>query len=237
MAWEPESRKLWTAVNERDELGSDLVPDYMTSVRDGGFYGWPYSYYGAHVDARVEPQHPELVATAIVPDYALGPAHRVTGADVRLGRKARAEVRRRNVRRPARLVEPQSLERVQGDLRARSRAAGRRGMPIDVLTGFVDADGQAMGARSESRSTSRARCSWRTTSATRSGGSPPQPESARPQRQSRIRTECRRLMPRPRGAHIRTTACARRDQSDIGKVITTDIRFRRGGRTCQCPRA
>jgi glucose/arabinose dehydrogenase len=60
-------------VNERDELGSDLVPDYMTSVREGGFYGWPYSYYGSHVDTRVKPQRPELVSTAIVPDYALGP--------------------------------------------------------------------------------------------------------------------------------------------------------------------
>lgn len=64
---------LWTVVNERDELGSDLVPDYMTSVRDGGFYGWPYSYYGTHVDARVRPQRPDLVAKALVPDYALGP--------------------------------------------------------------------------------------------------------------------------------------------------------------------
>ena len=60
-------------MNERDELGSDLVPDYMTSVRDGGFYGWPYSYYGAHVDERVKPPRPDLVAKAIAPDYALGP--------------------------------------------------------------------------------------------------------------------------------------------------------------------
>jgi glucose/arabinose dehydrogenase len=59
-------------VNERDELGNDLVPDYMTAVKDGGFYGWPYSYYGDHVDPRVSPQNPELVAAAIVPDYALG---------------------------------------------------------------------------------------------------------------------------------------------------------------------
>ena len=72
MAWEPETGALWTAVNERDELGNDLVPDYMTSVRDGGFYGWPYSYYGQHVDERVKPARPDLVAKAIVPDYALG---------------------------------------------------------------------------------------------------------------------------------------------------------------------
>jgi glucose/arabinose dehydrogenase len=72
MDWQPQSGELWTAVNERDELGSDLVPDYMTSVRDGGFYGWPYSYFGANVDTRVKPQRPDLVAAAIVPDYALG---------------------------------------------------------------------------------------------------------------------------------------------------------------------
>jgi hypothetical protein len=73
LAWESETRTLWASVNERDELGSDLVPDYMTSVRDGGFYGWPYSYYGNHVDTRVKPERPDLVASAIVPDYALGP--------------------------------------------------------------------------------------------------------------------------------------------------------------------
>jgi len=73
LAFEPTTGALWTAVNERDELGSDLVPDYMTAVREGGFYGWPYSYFGQTVDTRVEPQRPDLVARAIVPDYALGP--------------------------------------------------------------------------------------------------------------------------------------------------------------------
>jgi len=72
MGWQPQTGALWTAVNERDELGNDLVPDYMTSVRDGGFYGWPYSYFGAHVDERMTPQRPDLVARALVPDYALG---------------------------------------------------------------------------------------------------------------------------------------------------------------------
>jgi glucose/arabinose dehydrogenase len=72
MGWEPQTKKLWTTVNERDELGNDLVPDYMTSVKEGGFYGWPYSYYGQHVDRRVSPQKPDLVAKAIAPDYALG---------------------------------------------------------------------------------------------------------------------------------------------------------------------
>lgn len=70
---EPVTKALWSVVNERDELGQDLVPDYMTSVRDGGFYGWPWSYYGNHVDIRVQPQRPDMVARAIAPDYALGP--------------------------------------------------------------------------------------------------------------------------------------------------------------------
>ncbi|MDF3863077.1 sorbosone dehydrogenase family protein [Pseudomonas denitrificans (nom. rej.)] len=72
LGWEPNSGALWTAVNERDELGNDLVPDYMTSVKDGGFYGWPWSYYGQHVDKRVEPPRPDMVEKALVPDYALG---------------------------------------------------------------------------------------------------------------------------------------------------------------------
>jgi glucose/arabinose dehydrogenase len=72
MAFEPTTGALWTVVNERDELGSDLVPDYLTSVRDGGFYGWPYSYFGRNVDERIKPQRADLVAAAIVPDYALG---------------------------------------------------------------------------------------------------------------------------------------------------------------------
>ncbi|TIP05325.1 MAG: sorbosone dehydrogenase family protein, partial [Mesorhizobium sp.] len=71
LSFEPESKALWTVVNERDELGPNLVPDYMTSVKDGAFYGWPYSYYGQHVDPRVMPQRPDMVAKAIPPDYAL----------------------------------------------------------------------------------------------------------------------------------------------------------------------
>jgi hypothetical protein len=70
--WEPHTGELWAVVNERDELGSDLVPDYLTSVRRDAFYGWPYSYYGQHVDKRVSPQRPELVARAVSPDFALG---------------------------------------------------------------------------------------------------------------------------------------------------------------------
>ncbi|MDM0078206.1 sorbosone dehydrogenase family protein [Variovorax sp. J2P1-59] len=72
MGWEPDTNVLWTVVNERDEIGSDLVPDYLTSVKDGAFYGWPWSYYGGHVDARVNPQRPDMVSKAVVPDYALG---------------------------------------------------------------------------------------------------------------------------------------------------------------------
>ncbi|MDP9810146.1 glucose/arabinose dehydrogenase [Rhizobium tibeticum] len=71
LTFEPTTKVLWTVVNERDELGPNLVPDYMTSVKDGGFYGWPYSYYGRNIDPRVMPQRPDLVAKAIVPDYAL----------------------------------------------------------------------------------------------------------------------------------------------------------------------
>jgi glucose/arabinose dehydrogenase len=72
LGWEPQSGKLWAIANERDEIGADLVPDYLTSVKEKGFYGWPYSYYGQNVDRRVQPQRPDLVAKAIKPDYALG---------------------------------------------------------------------------------------------------------------------------------------------------------------------
>ena len=72
MAWEPASGALWTAVNERDGLGDDLVPDYITSVRENGFYGWPYRYFGKNEDPRLKGKRPELIARAIVPDYAVG---------------------------------------------------------------------------------------------------------------------------------------------------------------------
>ncbi|MFT8790140.1 PQQ-dependent sugar dehydrogenase [Komagataeibacter saccharivorans] len=73
LAWEPHTGALWAVVNERDEIGSDLVPDYITAVQEGAFYGWPYSYYGQHVDTRAQPQQPDMVARAIAPDYAVGP--------------------------------------------------------------------------------------------------------------------------------------------------------------------
>ncbi len=72
LGWEPQSKLLWTVVNERDELGNELVPDYLTSVKDGTFYGWPWSYWGQHVDTRVNPPNPDMVAKAIAPDFGLG---------------------------------------------------------------------------------------------------------------------------------------------------------------------
>ena len=72
MGWQPQSKQLWTVVNERDELGNDVPPDYLASVKDGGFYGWPFSYFGQHIDTRVKEQKPDLVAKALVPDYGLG---------------------------------------------------------------------------------------------------------------------------------------------------------------------
>ena len=111
LGWEPKSGALWTVVNERDELGSDLVPDYLTSVRDGGFYGWPYSYFGANVDKRPQPPRPDLVAKAIKPDYALG--NHVAPLGLGFLGKRKAALRRRRLRRAARLVEPPAAERLQ----------------------------------------------------------------------------------------------------------------------------
>ncbi|WP_408227773.1 PQQ-dependent sugar dehydrogenase [Paraburkholderia dipogonis] len=72
LQWEPKTGQLWAVANERDEIGADLVPDYLTSVREGGFYGWPYSYWGQHVDRRAQPQRPDMVAKAVRPDYSIG---------------------------------------------------------------------------------------------------------------------------------------------------------------------
>ncbi len=144
LAWQPSSGELWTTVNERDEIGSDLVPDYMTSVKDGGFYGWPYSYYGQHVDVRMKPPRPDLVASALVPDYALGPhtaslglafyegtllpAHYVGGAFV--GQHGSWN------RRP-----PSGYRVVFVPFDAGKPA----GAVEDVLTGFLDENGKARG--------------------------------------------------------------------------------------------
>jgi glucose/arabinose dehydrogenase len=144
LAWQPDSGLLWTAVNERDEIGSDLVPDYMTSVQDGGFYGWPYSYYGQHVDKRVKPQRPEMVAKAIVPDYALGAHTGSLGLLFYVGSYL-----------PERFAGGAFIGQ-HGSWNRRPRsgykvifvpfAEGRPGgSPEDVLTGFVSPAGDAYG--------------------------------------------------------------------------------------------
>ena len=143
--WEPSSGALWTAVNERDEIGSDLVPDYITSVKDGGFYGWPYSYYGQHVDERVKPQAPAMVAKAIVPDYAVG-AHTAS-----LGLAfAKDGVLPAPFGRGAFIGQHGSWNRdphsgykvVFVPFGADGKPSGK---PVDLLTGFLSEDEKAMG--------------------------------------------------------------------------------------------
>ena len=144
MGWESKTGMLWTAVNERDELGNNLVPDYMTSVKDGAFYGWPYSYFGQHVDTRVKPPRPDLVAKAIAPDYALGshtaslglafyeaallPKHYVGG--VFIGQHGSWN------RKPRSGYKVVFIPFSDGH---------PNGMPEDVLSGFVSREGDAMG--------------------------------------------------------------------------------------------
>jgi glucose/arabinose dehydrogenase len=118
LSWQPESGELWVVVNERDEIGSGLVPDYMTAVRRGGFYGWPYSYFGQHVDVCPKPSRPDLIAKAIKPDYALGPHTASLGLTFYTARLFGPQYQGRRLRRSARLLEPQSAERIQGNLRA-----------------------------------------------------------------------------------------------------------------------
>ncbi len=144
MAWEPESGALWTAVNERDELGSDLVPDYMTTVRDGGFYGWPYSYFGQHVDTRVKPPRPDLVAKALVPDYALGPHTASLGLAWSEGTGLPDRFRRGMFvgQHGSWNRKPRSGYKVIFVPFANGAPSGD---PIDVLTGFVKENGDAMG--------------------------------------------------------------------------------------------
>ncbi|HEX5727492.1 MAG TPA: sorbosone dehydrogenase family protein [Longimicrobiaceae bacterium] len=144
LAWEPETGMLWTAVNERDELGSDLVPDYLTSVREGGFYGWPYSYYGNHVDSRVEPPRPDLVATAIVPDYALGPHTGSLGLAWSGGTTLPASFARGMFvgQHGSWNRRPHSGYRVIFVPFGGGKPAG---MPVEVLTGFLDEEGNARG--------------------------------------------------------------------------------------------
>jgi glucose/arabinose dehydrogenase len=144
LGWEPKTGALWTVVNERDELGSDLVPDYLTSVRQGAFYGWPYSYYGSHVDDRVKPQRPDLVAKAIKPDYALGSHVAPLGMCFAEGAKLPATFSSGAFvgqhgswnRRPLSGYNVVFIPFVDG------KPAGQ---PIEVLTGFVNEDGEAYG--------------------------------------------------------------------------------------------
>jgi glucose/arabinose dehydrogenase len=144
MAWAPGTGALWAAVNERDELGSDLVPDYLTEVQAGGFYGWPYSYYGTHVDTRVTPPRPDLVARALVPSYALGPHTASLGLSSAAGNALPAPY-------------AQGLFVGQHGSWNRQPHSGYKviflpfkngqpdGLPVDVLTGFLNADGKAQG--------------------------------------------------------------------------------------------
>ena len=144
LAWQPQSAALWTVVNERDELGNDLVPDYMTSVQEGAFYGWPYSYYGQNVDTRVEPPRPDLVAKAIAPDYALGSHTAPLGLAFYSGNLLPARYQggafigqhgswNRN---------PRSGYKVIFVPFANGKPTGK---PEDILSGFVDEGGNAQG--------------------------------------------------------------------------------------------
>jgi glucose/arabinose dehydrogenase len=144
LAWQPETGELWTVVNERDGIGNDLVPDYLTSVRDGFFYGWPYSYFGQNVDARVQPQRPDLVAKATAPDYALG-AHT---ASLGLAFYKEGSL-------PSRYLGGAFIG--QHGSWNRKPLSGYKvifvpfekgkpsGLPEDVLTGFVNTEGEANG--------------------------------------------------------------------------------------------
>ncbi|ACP25708.1 L-sorbosone dehydrogenase [Sinorhizobium fredii NGR234] len=144
LSWNPESGELWVAVNERDEIGDDLVPDYMTSVRAGGFYGWPYSYFGQNVDARVKPQRPDLVARAIKPDYALG-SH-TASLGLTFSKKAKLGPSYRN---GAFVGQHGSWNRsVYSGYKVvfvPFRNGEPNGPPRDVLTGFIGRDNKAMG--------------------------------------------------------------------------------------------
>ncbi|WP_095051077.1 sorbosone dehydrogenase family protein [Pseudomonas sp. Irchel s3h9] len=144
LAWEPTSGALWTAVNERDEIGSDLVPDYITSVKDGGFYGWPFSYYGQHVDVRVTPQNPDLVAKAIAPDYAVGPHTASLGLSFAEGNTLPAQFKEGAFigQHGSWNRKPHSGYKVIFVPFTGGKPSGK---PVDVLTGFLDKDENALG--------------------------------------------------------------------------------------------
>ena len=144
LAWDGDSGALWTVVNERDELGDNLVPDYLTSVQDGAFYGWPYSYYGANVDERVKPQRPDLVAKAIKPDYVLGSHVAALGLASSDGNAL-----------PKTFAKGMFIGQ-HGSWNRRPHSGYKvvfvpfdsgkpSGKPIEVLSGFLSADGKAYG--------------------------------------------------------------------------------------------
>lgn len=144
LAWEPSTKALWAVANERDELGPDLVPDYLTSVQDGAFYGWPYSYYGKHLDPRVQPQRPDLVAKAIAPDYALSSHVAPLGLAFYTGTDLPAAYRG-----GAFVGEHGSWDRdpLNGYKVVYVPFSGGKpsGMAQDVVTGFLDSSQQARG--------------------------------------------------------------------------------------------
>jgi glucose/arabinose dehydrogenase len=144
LAWEPTSGALWTAVNERDEIGSDLVPDYITSVKDGGFYGWPFSYYGQHVDVRVNPQNLDLVAKAIAPDYAVGPHTASLGLTFAEGNTLPVQFKEGAFigQHGSWNRKPHSGYKV---IFVPFTGGKPSGTPVDVLTGFLDKDENALG--------------------------------------------------------------------------------------------
>lgn len=144
MAWEPRTGALWTVVNERDELGSDLVPDYLASPRAGDFFGWPWSWYGQHVDERVQPPRPEMVALARQPDYALGP-HTASLGLAAAGSQALAPAYAQGMfigQHGSWNRKPHSGYKV---IFVPFAAGHPSGMPVDVLDGFLGDDGQAYG--------------------------------------------------------------------------------------------
>ncbi len=144
LTFNPQSNELWAVVNERDELGSDLVPDYMTSIKDGGFYGWPYSYYGKTVDERVKSQRPDLVAKAIKPDYALGAHTASLGLTFYTANKLPSKYNNGAFIGQHGSWNRQPLNGYK--VVFVPFADGKPSGPLeDVMTGFVDASGKAKG--------------------------------------------------------------------------------------------
>ena len=144
LAWEKSSHTLWAVVNERDEMGDNLVPDYLTSVKDRGFYGWPYSYFGQHIDERVRPQNSELVAKSIVPDYALGAHTASLGLVSSDGNKLSLAFSNGMFigQHGSWNRIPKSGYKVIFVVFDKGKPTG---MPIDILTGFLSKDGEAFG--------------------------------------------------------------------------------------------